>query len=237
MDLGDAVLLPGLVNAHCHLDYTQLRGLLAPPRSFPDWIKSILAAKAAWSDDDFARSWKDGAAQLLRHGTTTVANIETQTTALASLRSFTPLRLHSFLELTGVRLRRPPATLVDEAESLLSSLPDHPGAVGLSPHAPYSTGPELLSEAAARARRRSRRHAHSRRASGPARGGRAVLGRQPRRRRLGARPPDGSDDSAQPHREARSGAPLHDAAHLADHCAHDELSVHRSFLRDRVVAR
>jgi cytosine/adenosine deaminase-related metal-dependent hydrolase len=153
VDLGDAALLPGLVNAHCHLDYTQLRGLLAPPRSFPDWIKAILAAKAAWSDEDFARSWKDGATQLLRHGTTTVANIETQTAALASLRSSTPLRLHSFLELTGVRLRRPPATLVDEAESLLKSLPDHPGGVGLSPHAPYSTVPELLSEAAARARR------------------------------------------------------------------------------------
>ena len=76
IDLGDAILLPGLVNAHCHLDYTDLLGQLAPPRAFPDWIKSILAAKSSWSEADFVRSWLHGARQLLNHGTTTVANIE-----------------------------------------------------------------------------------------------------------------------------------------------------------------
>jgi cytosine/adenosine deaminase-related metal-dependent hydrolase len=31
VDLGEVVLLPGLVNAHCHLDYTRLAGRLTPP--------------------------------------------------------------------------------------------------------------------------------------------------------------------------------------------------------------
>src|SRR2546422_7905502 len=45
-DLGEAVLLPGLVNAHCHLDYTDLAGEIPATRLFTDWIKSITTAKA-----------------------------------------------------------------------------------------------------------------------------------------------------------------------------------------------
>src|SRR5215510_7038015 len=41
LDLGDVILMPGLVNAHCHLDYTHMAGMFPPPRSFPDWIKQI----------------------------------------------------------------------------------------------------------------------------------------------------------------------------------------------------
>jgi len=50
-DLGEVILLPGLVNAHCHLDYTGMAGLISPPArgAFPDWIMSILALKAHWS--------------------------------------------------------------------------------------------------------------------------------------------------------------------------------------------
>ena len=45
-DLGDVILLPGLINAHCHLDYTDFAGKIPPTRFFTDWIKSIVALKA-----------------------------------------------------------------------------------------------------------------------------------------------------------------------------------------------
>ena len=68
---------------------------------------------------------------------------------LGQVRSATPLRVWSLLELTGVRSRRDPRELVAEAVALLDRLPPGRGGVGLSPHAPYSTLPELLSQAAA----------------------------------------------------------------------------------------
>lgn len=34
VDLGDSILLPGLINAHCHLDYTGMAGKLLPARNF-----------------------------------------------------------------------------------------------------------------------------------------------------------------------------------------------------------
>ena len=152
VDLGEVILLPGLVNAHAHFDYTDLAGQLSPPRSFPDWIKSILAAKAQWTDDDFATSWKSGAHQSLASGTTTVANIETLPHRVAALRESSPLRIHSFLEMTGVRARREPSELVASAIEALQGWNVTRGGAGLSPHAPYSTQPELLRQAAEAAR-------------------------------------------------------------------------------------
>ncbi len=144
-DLGDVVLLPGLVDAHCHLDYTHLAGQLAPPRSFPDWIKAILAAKNGWGFSEFAASWLDGARQLLKSGTTTVADIASVPELLDVCRAATPLRVWSFIEMTGVRSQRPPAEVLAAAEDLIHGLPTRRGGFGLSPHAPYSTTPGLLS--------------------------------------------------------------------------------------------
>ncbi len=143
-DLGDAVLMPGLVNAHCHLDYTGMAGMIARPRTFPDWIKSILTLKSGWSDADFEASWHAGARQLLETGTTTVANIEAFPKGLPERRAATPLRVHSFIELTGVRSQREPESLVADAVAALAECGRSRGTVGLSPHAPYSTVPQLL---------------------------------------------------------------------------------------------
>jgi cytosine/adenosine deaminase-related metal-dependent hydrolase len=153
-DLGDSVLLPGLVNAHCHLDYTGMAGLFPPPKSFCDWIKLITTEKSLWGYSDFAQSWLEGAKMLLRSGTTTVADIEAVPQLLPDLWHATPLRVISFLEMTGVRSRRAPATILAEAVEKIESLPAGRCAAGLSPHAPYSTAPALMQHAAALARRR-----------------------------------------------------------------------------------
>src|SRR4030095_4175399 len=52
-DLGERVLLPGLVNAHCHLDYTGMAGSLLPPKRFTDWIPSIVALKSLLTAEEF----------------------------------------------------------------------------------------------------------------------------------------------------------------------------------------
>lgn len=153
-DLGDALLLPGLVNAHCHLDYTDLAGLVPPTKDFPDWLKALLSWKAQWSYTDFAQSWLHGARMLLRHGVTTVADMEAVPELLPEVRSSTPMRIFSFLEMTGVKSRRPPQEILDEALRRIESLPSSPGGAGLAPHAPYSTRPELLRLSADTARQR-----------------------------------------------------------------------------------
>jgi cytosine/adenosine deaminase-related metal-dependent hydrolase len=153
-NLGDVVLLPGLVNAHCHLDYTDMAGELPPPKTFTDWIGSITAAKTGWSYSDYARSWLHGAHQLLKTGTTTVADIEAMPDLLPEVWDATPLRIISFFEMTGILSRRPPKDILREMVEKIDSLRHPRQRAMLSPHAPYSTLPELLKLTAAIARKR-----------------------------------------------------------------------------------
>src|SRR5215469_17874297 len=75
IDLGEQVLLPGLINAHCHLDYTCLRGKIPPQKCFTDWIRAINAEKAKLSPNDYLGSINEGFAEAKRFGTTTIANL------------------------------------------------------------------------------------------------------------------------------------------------------------------
>ena len=144
LDLGEVILLPGLVNAHCHLDYTDVAGELPPPKIFTDWIAAITAHKTGWSYSDYARSWLRGAHQLLKTGTTTVADVESMPDLLPEAWDATPLRIFSFLEMTGIKSRRPPEEILREALEKIVSLRHPRNRALLSPHAPYSTRPELL---------------------------------------------------------------------------------------------
>ena len=155
LDLGEVILMPGLVNAHCHLDYTGMAGLWPQPKKFTDWIPQMLAAKAEWSYSDYARSWIKGAKMLLESGTTTVADIEAAPELLPEVWDATPLRILSFLELTGVRSRRDPHDILAEALDKINSLEHLRCSATLSPHAPYSTSPELLRLCAVAARERN----------------------------------------------------------------------------------
>jgi aminodeoxyfutalosine deaminase len=156
-DLGDTILMPGLVNAHCHLDYTHMAGLFPPRKSFCDWIKLITTEKAQWTYSDYAESWLDGAKMLLRTGTTTVADIEAVPELLPDVWDATPLRVLSLLEMTGVRSRRNPDAILGDALRTIQSHRHDRCSLGLSPHAPYSTTPRLLRRSAAAARKRKLR--------------------------------------------------------------------------------
>lgn len=153
-DLGEVILLPGLINAHCHLDYTGMGGAIPQQRSFVDWINWITGFKAEWEYSDFAVSWLGGARMLLRNGVTTVADVEAVPELLPEVWQATPLRVVSFLEMTGVKSRRPPEQILREALATVDSFAGWRNTLGLSPHAPYSTTPELLRRAGAAARER-----------------------------------------------------------------------------------
>ncbi len=153
LDLGEQVLLPGLINAHCHLDYTDMAGSLPPRASFSDWIKQIVQAKAEWGFSEYAQSWVNGARALLASGTTFVADHEGVPELLPYVWECCPLPGITFLEVMNVRNRRSPGEAVEEAVTHLRSLPTGQWGRGLAPHAPYSTTPELLRLSAQRARR------------------------------------------------------------------------------------
>jgi cytosine/adenosine deaminase-related metal-dependent hydrolase len=141
-DLGASTLLPGLINAHCHLDFTRFKGAIAPKQSFTEWIKTINALRRSFSTQDYLDSIAEGFDLLAEGGVTTVANIEAFPELLPHL-PVPPLRTWWFLELIDVRSR------INEDETLLGALsffeshPEWLGGFGLSPHAPYTASIDL----------------------------------------------------------------------------------------------
>src|SRR6266513_3915238 len=101
VDLGEQALLPGLINAHCHLDYTCLRRKIPPQKSFADWIRAINAAKAKLSPKDYLASINEGFAEAKRFGTTTIANLTAFPELVSQITS--PIRTWWFAELIYVR--------------------------------------------------------------------------------------------------------------------------------------
>ena len=143
-DLGECILLPGLINCHCHLDYTKMAGMIPPLKQFPDWIKAIIAIKASWSYTEFAESWIAGARMLERSGVTSLVDIEAVPELLPEVWPATPLRLWSCLELINLRSKTSPAQLISNALDPFASLEaSHQNRCGLSPHALYTTTDEL----------------------------------------------------------------------------------------------
>ncbi|MEM9399271.1 MAG: amidohydrolase family protein [Verrucomicrobiota bacterium] len=145
------MLLPGLINAHCHLDYTCMKGAMFASQSFPEWIRRINGIKKSLGPDDFLQSIYDGFNELMDTGCTTVLNIEAFPELLNRLEP-PPIRTWWFLELIDIRNK-----LVDDA-SLLGMLQffdykkEWLGGFGLSPHAPYTASVDLyrLAKTAAR---------------------------------------------------------------------------------------
>jgi cytosine/adenosine deaminase-related metal-dependent hydrolase len=148
--LGRVVLLPGLVNAHCHLELTALAGAIPPGTPFVDWIRRVIALKAALSPADFARSAADGARRLLASGTTTVADNVSQDGAVEALAAV-PIRKIVLWETLGIGAKAD-AGVARIRGRLSQSRPGPLTSFGVAPHAPYSTGRSVYKECVALAK-------------------------------------------------------------------------------------
>ncbi|HEX4638965.1 MAG TPA: amidohydrolase family protein [Chthoniobacterales bacterium] len=137
VDLGEQALLPGLINAHCHLDYTCLRGRISRPHSFADWIRAINAEKAKLSPNDYVRSIHEGFAEAKKFGTTMIANLTAYPELVSRIKA--PIRTCWFAELIDVRDPSRAGEIVDLSVEQLKSHKNW----GLAPHAPFTASAYL----------------------------------------------------------------------------------------------
>jgi aminodeoxyfutalosine deaminase len=153
-DLGERVLAPGLINTHCHLDYTRLRGEVGWHGSFTAWILQLVAAKQLHSEKEFAGAIPRGIDMLAKSGTTTVVNIESYPGLLDQVLP-TKLRVWWCLELIDLNRKDEAKGLVESALELIAAHPNVRGGFGLSPHAPYTVSEDLYRLSAQYARGRN----------------------------------------------------------------------------------
>jgi len=143
IDLGDSVLMPGLVNAHSHLDLTHLRGSVPFEGEFARWAERVMEGRKKPGMADAARK---GIKEALARGTTTFGDIVVPGTFAEVVEVFREAgaRGRLFVEVIGFR----PEAANEAFERVwdlveMRALPSNV-ATGVSPHAPYSVSPTLL---------------------------------------------------------------------------------------------
>lgn len=144
-DFGEAVLMPGLVNAHAHLEYTALRGFLEDVPFFP-WIRALNASKASLIGEDWLWSARLGALECLAAGITTLGD-NTDAGVTMQVLTESGLRGIVYQELFGIDDREPVGLIMDSLAAKIAfhrHLASDRVAVGISPHALYTIRPELF---------------------------------------------------------------------------------------------
>ena len=105
VDFGDVALLPRLINAHTHLEFSDLKnpvGTRGIP--FTDWIKLVIEKRRTVDPDAKDRSISDGAEELWESGTIVAGEITTPPQSYAHLSS--ELDIISFAEILGLQDER-----------------------------------------------------------------------------------------------------------------------------------
>ena len=153
LDLGDAILLPGLVNAHCHLELTAMRGFL-DGLEFLEWILRLTAARRAVLDQaallDSARL---GVEEGVRAGITTFADTGNSGTGFDAMLE-RGVRGVCYREVFGPDPAQCEGAVAELRETFERMRARETPLVraGLSPHAPYTVSDPLYRATAALAR-------------------------------------------------------------------------------------
>jgi len=149
-DLGRAVLLPGMVNAHTHLSLSRLAGR---PGDFFGWLGDTARGAAGMSSEEVSVGVTAGLAECRRLGTAVVGEITTRAEGIRAVADDPWILARVYVEFLGLGAARARARFEASVERAreVEGIAAGTGArvrPGLSPHAPYSVRPSLWAETA-----------------------------------------------------------------------------------------
>jgi cytosine/adenosine deaminase-related metal-dependent hydrolase len=146
VDLGPVALMPGLVNAHTHLELSYLHGRIPPGEAFVDWIRAVVSARRGQPDPRaplILDAQRDAIAQAVATGTALVGDISNTLVSYGAVAD-SPLAGVVFQELIRFNAPQPGAVVADAVRQLDALPPADDVRVSLAAHAPYSVAPSVF---------------------------------------------------------------------------------------------
>ncbi len=143
LDLGDSAIVPGFINAHTHLEFSDLSEPLQPAHPFSDWIRALV--KYRRTRGDAREAILRGLEECRRNGTSAIGEIATADWPERESSAPAP-RAVVFREFLGLAPGKVAGQLEIARRFLKERGIDERAGIlrGLSPHAPYSVHPQLF---------------------------------------------------------------------------------------------
>ncbi len=143
VEVYEGIVCPGFVNTHCHLELSNLKGLIPMGSGLPKFVSQIPKLRHT-SKVDKLKSIKEADQNMYKSGIVAVGDISNTTESL-SVKKNSAMRYHSFVELFGLDKNKS-KDLLCEGLKTVEEYHSFNLSVSLVPHAPYSLSPQLLKE-------------------------------------------------------------------------------------------
>jgi cytosine/adenosine deaminase-related metal-dependent hydrolase len=155
-DYGNAIIVPGFINLHTHLEYSLLSSFQTDQGLLP-WTRALIQAVSGWQPDDWLASARQGVKQAAMHGTSFLVDSSysgNAATAIAEsgLRGLVGLELFGIdedkaNELWLAWLNKFQSLVHSSNATLKSALSSGRLSITVAPHAPYTVCPALWKQA------------------------------------------------------------------------------------------
>jgi cytosine/adenosine deaminase-related metal-dependent hydrolase len=135
------VLLPGLVNAHTHLELSAMRGRVGGGRGFVGWVDALIAHRHEMSPEEDSEAIDAAVDELVRSGTVAVGEVTNSLAAVRPLarRGIAGCVFHEVFGQDRAAVLRRVAGLRAELEERVSPWPSRELAYAPAPHTLYTT--------------------------------------------------------------------------------------------------
>lgn len=139
------ILCPGMINAHCHLELSHLKGRIPRQTGMLGFIKAVMSLRKS-SVDEINRATEEAETQMLLEGIVATGDICNTTDSLPQ-KNKGRMYYHNFIEVAGFI----PSMAEQRFQGALQLFQEFGNYYGipiesnsLVPHAPYSVSPELF---------------------------------------------------------------------------------------------
>lgn len=142
-EIHEGWLIPGLINAHCHLELSHLQYAVKEHTGLDGFLEELMLVREA-DESTIKQAIEEADAAMWKNGIVAVGDISNGAASFAT-KNNSPIRYHTFIELYG-RNAKNAETIFSSGENLLDQLIKNKRnfSGNINPHAPYSVSNELL---------------------------------------------------------------------------------------------